>query len=94
MIEIIEDNKIIESINFERIEVGTVLNKEYMIRNNSHWKVENIQVFKKDEDLNIQFPTELKGNELNKLSIQWNPKIDRRIPLTDEITITGIELIG
>ena len=93
-LEILDGNKLIESIQFERIEVGTVIEKEYTLVNKSMWPVIKITITKHDEDLNIIHPNEMVGYGTSKIKIKWSPNISRRTPLTDEMVINGVELIG
>lgn len=93
MIEIRESGKIIEAIIFDRQEVGTSFVKQYEILNKSVWPV-TIIIEKKDEDIEIRYPSIMKGNETGTIIIEFNPKITRRTPLKDDIVINGVELIG
>lgn len=93
-LELYDGDTLIQSINFDRVEVGTKFTKEYTIRNNSIFPVEKIQTITSDEDLKIQYPSQLTSNEMSKVIIEFTPKINRRTPLNDKIQFVGAEIIG
>ena len=93
--ELLDNGKIIESIDFGRPDVGTKNVKILQLRNNSIWEIVNINLdVQKDDDVNILYPKSLKPKESGYVTITWNPKFERRTPLNISQMFTGDLLIG
>lgn len=94
-LELLDNGKIVESVDFGRPDVGSKNVKVLMLRNNSVWEIQNIQLdIAKDDDVNILYPKSLKAKESGYVTITWSPKFERRTPLNISQLFSGDLLIG
>ena len=86
----------ISIVNFGRLEVGSKNEKILYLNNGSEqWPINNIKLdMELDQDLKIEHPVFLAPNETKSVLIYWNPKIERRTPLEQNIIFSGDLIIG
>lgn len=94
--ELLENDKVVDVIDFGRPEVGSKNQKILQLHNKSKtWMINNIQLdITPDKDVKIQYPKQLKPDQYGEIRIDWNPKFERRLPLEISQMFTGELEIG
>lgn len=95
-LELIQNGKPINAIDFGTPEVGSVNRLVLQLHNKSmNWQIVNIECsLKQSEELQIEYPLQLNPHEYANVIISWNPKFERREPLDVIESFTGQLIIG
>jgi len=85
----------LSEVNFGRIPVGkTTKFVIYMGNTSQDWSIKNIKVKEGHDELNIEYPTELKPREIAPVVVSWNPSVSQRKPLDAVNLFSGEVWIG
>lgn len=94
-LEILQNGKKIDTIDFGTPEVGSKNQVTIQLHNKSmDWPIENIKCVVTEKDVIIDYPHRLNPNEYSNVTIYWNPEFERRTPLNITESFTGVLVIG
>jgi len=85
----------VNKFNFQEIQVGTKNEGILYIANRStEWPIKEISCTLDDPECVIQYPNELKKEQIKEIHIKWTPAFDRRKPLKASHLFSGRLKIG